>query len=105
MEICPTSTGVLRNVPVLRFGFCSLPRFWGGHIIVEGRISDMPYTDAPGFRMYYEEHGSGFPLLLINGLGSDHLEWLHQLPVFASHDRVVILSLIHISEPTRLRRI
>ncbi len=50
----------------------------------------MPYTDAPGFRMYYEEHGSGFPLLLINGLGSDHLEWLHQLPAFASHDRVVV---------------
>ena len=50
----------------------------------------MPYTDAPGFRMYYEEHGSGFPLLLINGLGSDHLEWLHQLPVFASHGRVVV---------------
>ena len=42
----------------------------------------MPYTAAPGFRMYYEEHGSGFPLLLINGLGSDHLEWLHQLSAF-----------------------
>lgn len=50
----------------------------------------MPYTDAPGFRMYYEEHGSGFPMLLINGLGSDHLEWLHQLPAFASHGRVVV---------------
>ena len=37
----------------------------------------MPYTYAPGFRMYYEEHGSGFPLLMINGLGRDHLEWLH----------------------------
>ena len=50
----------------------------------------MPYTDAPGFRMYYEEHGSGFPLLLINGLGSDHLEWLHQLPAFDAHFRVVV---------------
>ncbi len=50
----------------------------------------MPYTDAPGFRMYYEEHGSGFPLLLINGLGSDHLEWLHQLPAFAPLFRVIV---------------
>ena len=50
----------------------------------------MPLTEAPGFRMYYEEHGSGFPLLLINGLGSDHLEWLHQLPAFAPHFRVVV---------------
>jgi len=50
----------------------------------------MPYTEAPGFRMYYEEHGSGFPLLLINGLGSDHLEWLHQLLAFEARFRVVV---------------
>jgi 3-oxoadipate enol-lactonase len=50
----------------------------------------MPYTDAPGFRMYYEEHGSGFPLLLINGLGSDHLEWIHQIPAFGPRFRVVV---------------
>jgi len=50
----------------------------------------MPYTDAPGFRMYYEEHGSGFPLLLINGLGSDHLEWPHQLPAFEARFRVLV---------------
>ena len=49
----------------------------------------MPLTDAPGFRMYYEEHGDGFPLLLINGLGSDHLEWLHQLPSFSGRFRVI----------------
>ncbi|MGE5285457.1 MAG: alpha/beta fold hydrolase [Actinomycetota bacterium] len=50
----------------------------------------MPHTDAPGFRMYYEEHGSGFPLLLINGLGSDHLEWLHQLPAFEARFRGIV---------------
>jgi pimeloyl-ACP methyl ester carboxylesterase len=49
----------------------------------------MPYSSAPGFPLYYEEHGSGFPLLLINGLGSDHREWLHQLPAFAPRFRVV----------------
>jgi 3-oxoadipate enol-lactonase len=50
----------------------------------------MPHTDAPGFRMYYETHGDGFPLLLINGLGSDHVEWLHQIPAFSRHFRVVV---------------
>ena len=50
----------------------------------------MPHTAAPGFRMYYEEHGEGFPLLLINGLGSDHLEWLHQIPAFEARFRVVV---------------
>ncbi|MDD5762816.1 MAG: alpha/beta hydrolase, partial [bacterium] len=50
----------------------------------------MPHTEAPGFRMYYEEHGSGFPLLMINGLGSDHLEWLHQVPAFEARFRVIV---------------
>ncbi len=50
----------------------------------------MPYTDAPGFRIHYEEHGSGYPLLMINGLGSDHLEWLHQLSAFSRNFRVVV---------------
>jgi pimeloyl-ACP methyl ester carboxylesterase len=27
---------------------------------------------------------------MINGLGSDHLEWLHQLPVFALRGRVIV---------------
>jgi len=50
----------------------------------------MPSTDAPGFRMYYETHGMGFPLLLINGLGSDHREWLYQVPAFATRFQVVV---------------
>jgi len=50
----------------------------------------MPYIEAPGFRQYHEEHGTGFPLLLINGLGSDHLEWLFQLPAFSPHFRVIV---------------
>lgn len=50
----------------------------------------MPFTDAPGFRMYYEEHGSGFPLLLINGLGSDHVEWLHQVKIFSRRFRTIV---------------
>ena len=50
----------------------------------------MAYTDAHGFRIYFEEHGSGFPLLMINGLGSDHLEWLHQLPAFAPLFRTIL---------------
>lgn len=45
----------------------------------------MPYTEAPGFRMEYEIHGAGDPLLLINGLGSDRSEWLFQVPEFAKH--------------------
>jgi pimeloyl-ACP methyl ester carboxylesterase len=49
----------------------------------------MPDTCAPGFRMAYDVRGTGFPLLLINGLGSDRQEWLGQLPAFASRFRVI----------------
>ena len=50
----------------------------------------MPFTAAAGFRMYYESHGDGFPLVLINGLGSDHREWLAQVPEFAKRFRVIV---------------
>ncbi len=50
----------------------------------------MPHTGVTGFRMHYETHGSGDPLLLINGLGGDHSEWLFQIPAFARCFRVVV---------------
>ncbi len=50
----------------------------------------MPHAVSRGFRTYFEVHGSGFPLLLINGLGSDHLEWLFQVPAFEPHFQVVV---------------
>ena len=40
----------------------------------------MPHTVSGGFRTYFETHGDGFPLLLINGPGGDHREWLYQIP-------------------------
>jgi 3-oxoadipate enol-lactonase len=49
----------------------------------------MPFTDAPGFRMAYEARGTGFPILLINGLGSDRQEWLRQVPAFERRFRVI----------------
>ena len=49
----------------------------------------MPFTDAPGFRMAYEVHGDGFPLLLINGLGRDRREWIDQVPAFGRRFRVI----------------
>jgi 3-oxoadipate enol-lactonase len=50
----------------------------------------MPYAVSGGFRTYFETHGTGFPLLLINGLGGDHIEWLFQVPAFKPHFKVVV---------------
>ena len=39
----------------------------------------MPYNDSPGYRQYFEEHGEGFPLLMINGLGGTPISELYLL--------------------------
>ncbi|MBI3769824.1 MAG: alpha/beta fold hydrolase [Deltaproteobacteria bacterium] len=39
--------------------------------------------------LYYEEHGSGDPLLLIMGLAADSQAWLFQVPEFAQRYRTI----------------
>jgi 3-oxoadipate enol-lactonase len=39
--------------------------------------------------LYYEEHGSGDPLLLIMGLAADSRAWMFQLPDFAPRYRTI----------------
>lgn len=52
----------------------------------------MPLAAIPGLRIYYETYGDGRDqsLVMINGLGSDHREWLYQVPAFKQHFRVVL---------------
>jgi pimeloyl-ACP methyl ester carboxylesterase len=40
--------------------------------------------------VYYEEHGSGDPLLLIMGLAADSTAWMFQVPDFALHYRTIV---------------
>ena len=39
--------------------------------------------------LYYEEAGEGDPLLMVMGLGTDHLGWMLQVPEFSKHYRVI----------------
>ena len=39
--------------------------------------------------LFYEEHGSGDPLLLIMGFATDSTAWLFQLPEFAARYRTI----------------
>ena len=39
--------------------------------------------------LYYEEAGEGEPLLMVMGLGADHLGWMLQVPEFSKHYRVI----------------
>ena len=49
----------------------------------------MPVADANGQRLYYEVAGDGEPLLMVMGLGADHLAWAMQVGPLAEHFKVV----------------
>jgi 3-oxoadipate enol-lactonase len=48
------------------------------------------FADANGARLYYEVYGKGEPLLLIMGLGANHLGWAAQVPVYAREFKVIV---------------
>jgi len=49
----------------------------------------MPKVHANGIDIYYEIHGSGDPLILINGLGYDLWMWHRMVPGLAEHFQVI----------------
>lgn len=50
----------------------------------------MPYTTNQGVRIYWEELGSGPPLLLVMGLSFTHEMWYRVLPTLESRYRVIV---------------
>lgn len=49
----------------------------------------MPYADNDGTKIYWEERGTGEPLLLIMGLGYTLEMWHRAMPALAEHYRVI----------------
>jgi pimeloyl-ACP methyl ester carboxylesterase len=50
----------------------------------------MPFAEAGPYRVYYEEHGAGDPVLLVNGLGCDTTTWASQIDALAGEYRVLV---------------
>jgi 3-oxoadipate enol-lactonase len=50
----------------------------------------MPSVLVNGVNIYYESHGSGFPLVLAYGLGGNCGEWAGQIPAFSRRYRTII---------------
>ena len=50
----------------------------------------MPYVERDGYRLFYQVHGQGHPLLLIRGIGSNLEHWYEQLPAFSEQYRVIV---------------
>jgi pimeloyl-ACP methyl ester carboxylesterase len=49
----------------------------------------MPFVRIRDYDMYYEEQGTGDPLLLLHGGTGSIAEWASALPVYARHYRVI----------------
>ncbi len=49
----------------------------------------MPFADLTHIRLWYEDDGSGPPLLLIAGMASDSASWLPLLPHLEQHYRLI----------------
>ena len=50
----------------------------------------MPKVQANGIELFYEESGTGDPLLLIAGFACDHTNWRKLVPLLASYYRLII---------------
>ncbi|HLZ21810.1 MAG TPA: alpha/beta hydrolase [Ktedonobacterales bacterium] len=48
------------------------------------------YASANGLRIYFEEQGAGYPLLLLHGGFGTHTDWRSQVPALAPHFRVIM---------------
>jgi pimeloyl-ACP methyl ester carboxylesterase len=50
----------------------------------------MPKAKVNGINMYYEVHGDGDPVVLIVGLGGNHLFWAPLIPIWAAKHQLLI---------------
>lgn len=50
----------------------------------------MPFAELETHRVFYEQRGSGDPVLLINGLGTDHAAWEQQATALSERYRVIV---------------
>lgn len=49
----------------------------------------MPFTNVNGTELYYEQQGSGEPLVLVHGLGTGSADWQFQFKAFAQAYQVI----------------
>jgi pimeloyl-ACP methyl ester carboxylesterase len=54
------------------------------------RRDKMPKAPVNGINMYYQVHGDGEPLVMVQGFAGGHEAWFFQLRAFKKHYKVVI---------------
>jgi 3-oxoadipate enol-lactonase len=53
----------------------------------------MPSLTVDSAEIYYQETGTGYPLVLLHGLGSSSADWMFQTPVLSGHFRLIAINL------------
>jgi pimeloyl-ACP methyl ester carboxylesterase len=59
------------------------------HQVQEGGKKSMPYVDATGAKLYFEDHGDGYPVLFVHEFGCDIRQWEAQVRYFSRAYRCV----------------
>ena len=54
----------------------------------------MPYFLFAGHQVFYEDHGEGSPLLVLNGVFMSTASWEPFIPVFSRHNRLLLLDFL-----------
>src|ERR1700736_1392108 len=49
----------------------------------------MPYAQATGAKLYFEETGTGYPVIFVHEFGADHREWETQIRWFSRDYRCI----------------
>ena len=49
----------------------------------------MPYAQAEGCKLYYQETGHGAPIVFVHEFGADHREWETQVRFFSREYRCI----------------
>lgn len=52
----------------------------------------MPYADADGVKLYYEETGDGFPIVFVHEFAGDHRSWEPQVRFFSRRYRCLVFN-------------
>jgi 3-oxoadipate enol-lactonase len=61
----------------------------------------VPFADVNAVRLYYEEQGTGEPLICVQGLATDHLAWVLQVPAFAARHRTIVFDNRDVGQSSR----
>ncbi len=89
VKVCITCYHVWTSNPAGSFPQRSARLAWGPRFLK----SAMPTLSLNSAQIYYQETGSGYPLLLLHGLGSSGDDWWFQTPAFSPCFRVILPNL------------